>query len=113
MPNESSIVHELESARKASRLTQAQLAERSGVNRMTVGRIESGLDPRLSTVQELARAMGMEIMLVPKALRIEIEGFVRSGGRLVSQPPGTSAPKSVVDLIELGKPAGRGKRSTA
>jgi len=113
MRNESSIVRELENSRKASRLTQAQLAQRSGVNRMTVGRIEAGLDPRLSTVQELARAMGMDIMLVPKELRAEIEGFVRSGGRLISQPPGTSAPKSVVDLIELAKPTPRGTRSAA
>ena len=69
------ILEELESTRKASRLTQAELAQRSGVNRMTVGRVESGLDPRLSTVQELARAMGMEIMLVPRELRSEVEGF--------------------------------------
>jgi transcriptional regulator with XRE-family HTH domain len=112
MPNELSIVRDLESARKASRLTQAELAQRSGVNRMTVGRIESGLDPRLSTVQELARAMGMDIMLVPKELRPEIENFVRSGGRLIAHPPGVSAPKSVVDLIELG-PAGADRRRGA
>jgi transcriptional regulator with XRE-family HTH domain len=110
MSNAMSIVRELESTRKASRLTQAELAQRSGVNRMTVGRIESGLDPRLSTVQELARAMGMDIMLVPKDLRTEIEGFVRSGGRLISQPPGISAPKSVVDLIELGHPGSDKRR---
>jgi transcriptional regulator with XRE-family HTH domain len=105
MPNVLSILNELASTRKASHLTQAELAQRSGVNRMTVGRIESGLDPRLSTVQELARAMGMDIMLVPKGLRPEIEGFVRSGGKLVSQPPGVGAPKSVVDLIEIGEPS--------
>jgi len=110
MSNLLSIVRELESTRKASRLTQAELAQRSGVNRMTVGRIESGLDPRLSTVQELARAMGMDIMLVPKDLRSEIEGFVRSGGRLIAQPPGVGAPKSVVDLIQLGRSSGRDKR---
>ncbi|WP_354001624.1 helix-turn-helix transcriptional regulator [Caenimonas aquaedulcis] len=97
---------ELEGARKSSHLTQAELAQRSGVNRMTVGRIEAGFDPRLSTVQELARAMGMEIMLVPRDLRAEVEGFVRSGGKLVAQPPGVGAPRSVVDLIEIGKPAG-------
>lgn len=105
-----SIIEELESSRKAARLTQADLARRSGVNRMTVGRIEAGLDPRLSTVQELARAMGMDIMLVPVNLRAEVEGFVRSGGKLVSQPPGTNAPRSVVDLIELGEPARKGRR---
>lgn len=110
MPDSTSIVQELENTRKASRLTQAELAQRSGVNRMTVGRIESGLDPRLSTVQELARAMGMDIMLVPKALRPEIEGFVRSGGRLIAQPPGVGAPKSIVDRIELGEAGSHNRR---
>lgn len=96
-----SIIGDLERARKAAHLTQAELADRSGMNRMTVGRIESGLDPRLSTLQELARAMGLDLMLVPKALRPEIEGFVRSGGRVVAQPPGVGAPKSVVDLLPV------------
>ncbi len=101
MLNISSIVNEIANARKASGMTQAQLAQRSGVNRMTVGRIEAGFDPRLSTLQELARAMGMEIMLVPRELRPEVERFVQAGGKLVSQPSGVSAPRSVVDQIEL------------
>jgi transcriptional regulator with XRE-family HTH domain len=96
-----SIVEDLERARKAAKLTQAELAERAGMNRMTVGRIEAGLDPRLSTLQELARAMGLELMLVPTALRAEIEGFVRSGGRVLAQPPGVGAPRSVVDLLPV------------
>ncbi|RYG14671.1 MAG: helix-turn-helix domain-containing protein [Burkholderiales bacterium] len=102
-----SIIQELESSRKAAQLTQAELAQRSGVNRMTVGRIEAGLDPRLSTVQELARAMGMDIMLVPSNLRAEVEDFVMSGGKLVAQPPGAGAPRSVVDLIELAEAPGQ------
>jgi transcriptional regulator with XRE-family HTH domain len=94
-----SIGQELEAARKSVALTQAELAQRSGVNRMTVNRIEAGYDPRLSTLQELARAMGMELMLVPRALRPALEDFIRSGGRLLAQPPGAGAPKSVVDLL--------------
>ncbi|AEG94030.1 helix-turn-helix transcriptional regulator [Ramlibacter tataouinensis] len=104
MLHSTSIVQQLESTRKAAQLTQAELAERSGVNRMTVGRVEAGLDPRLSTVEELARALGMEIILVPKALRPEVENFVRSGGKLVAQPPGVGAPKSIVDLLPVRAP---------
>lgn len=94
-----SITTDLETARKSFPLTQSELAQRSGVNRMTVGRIEAGFDPRLSTLQELARAMGLELMLVPRALRSEVEGYLRSGGRLVAQTVGAGAPKSVVDLL--------------
>lgn len=96
-----SILNDLEAARKASGLTQAELAERAGVNRMTVGRLEAGLDPRLSTLQELARTLGLELMLVPRELRPAIDDFVRAGGRLVAQPAGVGAPKSVVDLLAV------------
>ncbi|HSW20176.1 MAG TPA: helix-turn-helix transcriptional regulator [Ramlibacter sp.] len=107
----SSIIDELQATRKAAGLTQATLAERSGVSRMTVSRVEAGDDPRLSTVLELARALGMELMLVPKALRPAAEDFLRSGGRLLGQPPGAGAPKSVVDLLAVGeKPDGSGDR---
>lgn len=95
-----SIFQDLEQARKAASLTQDDLAQRAGVSRMTVSRIEAGMDPRLSTLQELARAMGMELMLVPRALRPEVEGFLRSGGRVLGQPAGVEAPRSVVDLLD-------------
>lgn len=95
-----SIVQDIENTRKAASLTQDGLAQRAGVSRMTVSRIEAGMDPRLSTLQELARAMGMELMLVPRALRPEVEGFLRSGGRMLGQPAGAGAPKSLVDLLD-------------
>jgi len=95
-----SIAAELEAVRKASGLTQEQLATQAGLNRMTVQRLESGaLDPRLSTVLEMARAMGMEFLLVPQSLRHEIHGFVQSGGRALAQPVGADAPASVVDIL--------------
>ena len=63
-----SIVSQLIALRKAQRLTQAELAERAAMTRMTVQRIEStGTDPRLSTVEELAKALGLELMLVPRS----------------------------------------------
>src|SRR5690606_26543652 len=97
-----SLAAELETVRKASGLTQGQLAHQAGLNRMTVQRLESGsLDPRLSTVLEMARAMGMELVLVPQSLHQEVHGFIQSGGRLLGQPTGADAPASVVDLLTL------------
>lgn len=97
--NTLSIVQDLSAVRKQAGMQQADLAERAGVSRMTVSRVESGYDPKLSTVYELARALGMELMLVPKGLRHEVEGFIQSGGRFLAQPPGVGAPKSVVELL--------------
>lgn len=108
-----SIIAELEQARKAAALTQADLAQRAGLSRMTVQRTEAGLDPRLSTLQEMARAMGLDVMLVPRALRSEVEGFVRSGGRMLGQEPGAGAPRSVVDWLAVTEPAPLAARPAA
>ncbi|WP_229722861.1 helix-turn-helix domain-containing protein [Xylophilus rhododendri] len=100
-----SIVQDLSSTRKTAGLSQEQLADAAGLTRMTVNKTESGaVDPRLSSVEEMARALGMELMLVPSTLQAEVQAFVRSGGRLLGQPPGASAPLSVVDHITRRKP---------
>ena len=96
----SKIIEELIAARKGAGLTQGELAERAGLNRMTVQRTEAGdIDPRLSTLHVMARVLGMEIMLVPTAIRPELENFARSGGRFLGQPPGVGAPLSIVDEL--------------
>ncbi len=94
------IIDEIEMARKAAGLSQEALAERAGLSRMTVQRTESGqIDPRLSTLLEMARALGLELMPVPAALRPQLEDFVRSGGRLLGQPAGVSAPPSIAQTL--------------
>lgn len=103
----SNILDELQNARKATALTHQMLAQRAGVSRMTVQRTEAGkIDPRLSTLLVLARTLGMDLMLVPKSLRPELEDFVRSGGRFLGQPSGIGAPPSLVDeLLQPDVPA--------
>jgi DNA-binding XRE family transcriptional regulator len=96
----SKILDEFQNARKAAGLTHDMLAQRAGVTRMTVQRTEAGkIDPRLSTLLVLARALGMDLMLVPKSLRPDLEDFVRSGGRFLGQPSGIGAPPSLVDEL--------------
>ena len=49
-------------AREEARLTQEQLAERSGVSRVTINRIERGkLNPSMKTLSRLARSMGKQV----------------------------------------------------
>jgi DNA-binding XRE family transcriptional regulator len=103
----SNVLDELQKVRKASGLTHDLLAQRAGVSRMTVQRTEAGkIDPRLSTLLVLARALGMDLMLVPKALRPELENFVQSGGRFLGQPLGVGAPPSLIDeLLKSEEPS--------
>lgn len=52
-------------AREAAHLSQEQLAEKSGVSRITISRIETGrISPSLKTLNRLAMALGRRIALV-------------------------------------------------
>ena len=94
------LIEELEAARKAADLSQEQLATSAGLSRMTVQRTEAGqIDPRLSSIAAIAKTLGMDLMLVPTALRPELESFVRSGGRFLGQPAGSGAPLSIAQTL--------------
>ncbi|MDO9405192.1 MAG: helix-turn-helix transcriptional regulator [Polaromonas sp.] len=97
------ITAELVQARKSANLSQDELATRAGLSRMTVQRTESGqIDPRVSSLLVMAQALGLDLMLVPLALRPELEAFVRSGGRFLGQATGAAAPPSVAETLAPG-----------
>jgi transcriptional regulator with XRE-family HTH domain len=58
MPNQSP-GERLSSLRAGLGMSVSDLAKRSGVNRMTIDRIEKGQDPKLSTYLRLLRALGI------------------------------------------------------
>lgn len=92
-----SIGASLQRTRRAQNMTQADLSEQAGLSRMTIQRLEADLvDPKLSTVADVARCVGLEVMLVPASLREEIEDFIRAGGKFFGREPGIDAPKTAV-----------------
>ena len=94
------LIESLAASRKAQHITQAQLAERAGLSRMAVQRTETGdADPRYSTVAEMARVLGMQLVAVPADLLPALQAFIQSGGKFLGQPTGADAPQSVVDAI--------------
>ena len=96
----SNLISTLAQARKAARITQADLAARAGLSRMAVQRTETGdVDPRFSTLQEMARVLEMDLIAVPSALRAELQAFIQSGGKFLAQPEGADAPPSIVDKL--------------
>ena len=101
----SSLIEQLITIREARHLTQTALAEHAGLNRMTIVKTESEqFDPRLSTILVMARALGLDLMLVPKELKQSLEEFIQSGGKYVGQPQGIEAPRSIVDtLLDRGE----------
>lgn len=48
-------------------LTQAELARRLGIPASQISRFERGGDPRISTVLDIAGALGLELVAVPKS----------------------------------------------
>ncbi|RYF28457.1 MAG: XRE family transcriptional regulator [Comamonadaceae bacterium] len=94
------LILSLAAARKAQQITQADLAARAGLSRMAVQRTETGdVDPRFSTLAEMARVLGMDLIAVPTALRPELQAFIQAGGKFLAQPVGADAPPSVVDQL--------------
>lgn len=75
----SELITTLAQARKAARITQADLAERAGLSRMAVQRTETGdVDPRFSTLQEMARVLDMALIAVPGALHADVQALIES-----------------------------------
>lgn len=55
--------HSLRKARTSARLTQEELAERSGLDRSYVGGIERGeRNPTLSVIEKIADGLGIELV---------------------------------------------------
>ena len=74
----SELITTLAQARKAARITQADLAERAGLSRMAVQRTETGdVDPRFATWQEMARVLNMELIAVPAELHAQVLALIQ------------------------------------
>ena len=82
----------LKSAKLAGGFTSVQLAQATGLNRMTVAAAEGASDPRLSTVVALLDAMGYGLLPCPKHLMAEVASFINNDGQVLSLPAGVSAP---------------------
>ena len=93
------ILEKLRLARVQSDATQAEIATRAGISRMTLSRIENLEDVRLSTVDVVARELGLSLVLVPTSLVPELENFIQSGGKLLGQQAGVDAPDSVINSL--------------
>ena len=72
----SNIGEMLRKARSDRKMSQSELAHELGLTQGTVSRAEQGDDLRLSTLMELARALDLEFMLVPRRLVPAIKAIV-------------------------------------
>jgi transcriptional regulator with XRE-family HTH domain len=84
------IIAALKTARETSGLSQRDLSAKAGVPQSHISKIESGgTDIRLSSLIELARALELELVLVPRHLVPAVEGVLRAAPTPQSDPTST------------------------
>lgn len=75
------IASDIRRVRKAKALTQAQLGQRVGLPQSHISKIEKGVvDLQLSSLAEIARALDLEVKLIPRQALPAVEGAVRTAG---------------------------------
>jgi transcriptional regulator with XRE-family HTH domain len=77
----------LHQARVSRNLTQHQLATTIGLRQRQISDLErAAMDPRLSTLQNVSRALDLEVMLVPRQFIAAIESLQRTGAGAGGRP---------------------------
>jgi transcriptional regulator with XRE-family HTH domain len=77
----------LRDARQRKQLSQQELARKLGLRQRQISDLERAVsDSRLSTVQNVARALDLELMLISRPLIAVVEALQRTGGIDGKQP---------------------------
>lgn len=80
------ITDQLKAARDAAGLSQRDLTAMTGIQQAQLSKIENGsVDPRLASLTTLARALELELVLVPRRSLSAVRA-VLGGGKPVSRP---------------------------
>lgn len=70
------LLHTLRSSREAAGISQRQLSVQTGIPQSHISKIESGsTDMRVSSLIEIARALDLELVLLPRKLLPAVEAL--------------------------------------
>jgi transcriptional regulator with XRE-family HTH domain len=87
MISDKSVSEVLRTARLTQQMSQQELAARLGLGQRQISDLERGaVDARLSTIQNVARALDLELMLVPRHLISAVEALQRAGSEAGRRP---------------------------
>lgn len=82
-----SIASQLKVARNAAGLSQRQLTAMTGLQQAQLSKIENGtVDPRLSSLQALGRALGLELVWVPRQSLQAVNSVIALKGTTQKRP---------------------------
>ena len=95
-----SIITALKSARVAKGLSQRALGRRTGVPQSHVSKIENGgADIRLSSLIELARALDLDLRLIPRKAVPAVDGVVRSTAPIAVATPAARHLSRTLEIV--------------
>ena len=110
------VANALRQARHRKRLSQAELAHKLGLRQRQISDLERAItDSRLSTIQNVARALDLELIMVPRHLISAVEALQRAGADAGKRPlyalddetedvPGEAAHVEVGDSNDIYSP---------
>jgi HTH-type transcriptional regulator / antitoxin HipB len=82
-----SLAEILKATRLSQQLSQAELAGKLGLRQRQISDLERArIDPRLSTIHNVARALDLELMLIPRHLISAVNALQRPGGDAARRP---------------------------
>jgi transcriptional regulator with XRE-family HTH domain len=88
-------------------LTLENLSAKVGMSPQHLSEIESGKrDPRLSSIERMAEAMGMTALIVPEAMAPELRRYIAHNGRTYTTQPFNTQPFT-------GQPSAPATKATA
>ena len=100
------IAQELKAARNKKGLSQRELGAKVGIPQSHISKIENGaVDLKTSSLIELARALDLELMLVPRALIPAVQGLQRGLTSRERSPSQTLVESAAKDLERTRKAA--------
>lgn len=93
------ITQQLRAAREARNMSQRELSARSGLTQSHISQIERGtMEPGLSSLVDVARALDLEVVLAPKTLMPAIGNIL--GSASVTSDTLTSEQRKLVGRLE-------------
>ena len=94
------LVKALKSAREAKKLSQRALGEIAGMPQARISKIENAaVDLQASTLIELARALDLDVMLVPRKYVPAVKGLIRKSA---TPDTDTATPRPAYALDDEG-----------
>lgn len=88
-------------ARLSRKVSQAELAAKLGLRQRQISDLErAAIDPRLSTIQNVARGLDLEPMLIPRHLISAVEALQRAGTEVGKRPLYTLSNDEAQDVLD-------------